>query len=315
VFGDFVTPLINGGNPVSTAWLHDRQTIRADDPMETVKGWRRFLHPAVRSEKEYRAFVAAITLGSLALALAIDVANQLLFFDSWEAAIRSWIITVLLSGGIAVVASAAIGRAYFELYQAKVAVDILSRTDPLTGLPNRRAFFEAAAAAPAGTMVLVIADVDRFKIVNDTRGHLFGDEVLRTVARMFATELGSVGHVSRVGGEEFAVIATSVAVARLVTVLNAFRLRLASGPLICGSGSVRITISAGVAIRMPGATFDDLYSDADRALYDAKSSGRNRIGLALSARMALAESDVPALSGDPESRMEPGDFRPRARSA
>lgn len=249
---------------------------------------RSFFSPVVRNRREYRVFVAKVTAGVLVVALTVDVVNQLLFAASWHAAIDSWIVTVVLSASISLVASSIVGRAYLRLFEAKTAVEILSRTDSLTGLPNRRAFFDTAAACRSETMALVIADVDRFKRINDTRGHLVGDEVLRTVARLMAGELGAVGYVSRIGGEEFALLATAAPLDELLAALEAFRGRMAATPVLVSGGAVEVSISAGVAARMPGMSFDDLYADADRALYEAKTSGRNRVRLALSAQLALA---------------------------
>ena len=87
----------------------------------------------------------------------------------------------------------AIGKAHLELYRAKAEFEILSCTDELTGLLNRRALMQMAAAQPPETMVLVIADIDRFKRVNDCHGHMAGDAVIQMVSRVAQAELGDLG--------------------------------------------------------------------------------------------------------------------------
>ena len=211
-------------------------------------------------------------------ALAVDVVNQLIFFEDWVATLRSWSVTVVLATAIAYPVSRAIGRAHLALTRSKAEVETLSRTDELTGLLNRRALMEMASTLPPETMVLVIADIDRFKRVNDTYGHMAGDAVIRMVSRVAQAELGDLGALGRVGGEEFALLASDVSPSLLVLRLENLRTRIALTPVIAEGGTaVHVTVSAGVAIRGADRNFDDLYADADRALYDAKASGRNRI--------------------------------------
>jgi predicted signal transduction protein with EAL and GGDEF domain len=166
--------------------------------------FRRLAPPTIANGKELATFVIATTLVCFVVAFSADVINQLTFFVDWSTTIRNWMITALVTFLIAVPVSWAIGRAHLELYRAKLVVEELSRTDPLTALLNRRAIFDVAERIALETMVLVIFDIDRFKRVNDTHGHLVGDEVIRMVARMMEDELGSLGYVDRIGGEESA---------------------------------------------------------------------------------------------------------------
>jgi diguanylate cyclase (GGDEF)-like protein len=105
---------------------------------------------------------------------------------------------------------------------------------------------------------------------------------------MLAEDLGAVGCVARVGGEEFAVLASNVAIGELARRLFDFRDRLSATPIIVGKFAVRVTISAGVALRDDDQTFDRLYSEADRALYQAKAAGRNRIQFASPSQLSDA---------------------------
>lgn len=229
----------------------------------------------IRDERELGRYVGRTTVLSAGFALCLDIANQLTFFSDWDSALRSWAVTILVAGGIALAASRAIGRAQLALWRAKAEVEQLSRTDPLTGLLNRRALFADDGLPDA--MTLVIADIDRFKQVNDTHGHLVGDDVIRAVSRLMADHLGDLGRVGRLGGEEFAFLSSEVPLHVLARRLRAFRAAVEASSVAAGGARVTITVSGGLAVRRDGQSFDALYAAADRALYAAKTSGRNRI--------------------------------------
>ena len=238
---------------------------------------RRLTHPVIVSRRDLAIYVVTTSAICLVLALAADVTNQLTFFEGWESALRSWSITATVALAIAIPVSFAIGRAHLELYGAKLAVEKLSRIDPMTGLPNRRAVFEIAERTETQTMVLVIFDIDRFKRVNDTLGHLAGDDVIRRVSQTMADSFQALGTVGRIGGEEFMLVGGNVDVDRLVASLADFRERLAATSILTRDTAVTVTMSAGVAVRWRDADFNDLYAEADHALYRAKALGRNRI--------------------------------------
>jgi diguanylate cyclase (GGDEF)-like protein len=257
----------------------------------------RVLRASIHNERELFGYVATVTALCVALALAVDVTSQLAFFVDWATCLRSWAITTVVVLALATPIARAIGKAHLELYRAKLRADALSLTDPLTGLPNRRALMEAAAAAAPDLLALVIFDIDRFKRVNDAHGHLAGDAVLRSLGQMMAAELGPFGCVARVGGEEFALLSSGVSPAALATHLIAFCDRVRSTPVLVNGLSVRVTISAGVALHDQGGSFEELYSEADRALYAAKAAGRNQIRFPPAFEAALpkigARTDAP----------------------
>jgi diguanylate cyclase (GGDEF)-like protein len=237
----------------------------------------RVFRASIRDERELVGYVATVTALCVALALAVDVTNQLTFFVDGTTCLRSWAITTAVVLALAAPIARAIGKAHLELYRAKQHADALSLTDPLTGLPNRRALMEAAVTAAPDLLALVIFDVDRFKGVNDAYGHVAGDAVLRSVGQMMAAELGPFGCVARVGGEEFALLCSGVSLEALAADLIAFCNRVRSTPVLINGLAIRVTISAGVALREHGESFEDLYLEADRALYVAKAAGRNQI--------------------------------------
>lgn len=156
-----------------------------------------------------------------------------------------------------------------------------ARRDPLTGLPNRRAFEDAFAAALANefNVCVAICDVDKFKSVNDRFGHAVGDRVLKAIAE--ALRAGCDEHlVARYGGEEFVVMFTGLAPddalstlegARAAVAAKRYRLRETDAPL----GAV--TFSAGLTPVAPDDTIGSAMGRADRLLYVAKEDGRNCI--------------------------------------
>jgi diguanylate cyclase (GGDEF)-like protein len=155
-----------------------------------------------------------------------------------------------------------------------------ARTDPLTAMPNRRAFDERLAleierAARTGEpLTLLMGDIDRFKALNDRFGHAEGDAALAAIGRVLTSECRAIDTPARIGGEEFAVLLPSTeATAALIT---ANRLRAAVSRLT-DSDERPLTISFGVAEHpADGATALDLVAAADRALYAAKAAGRDR---------------------------------------
>lgn len=161
-------------------------------------------------------------------------------------------------------------------------------TDYLTGLPNRRTVTEAGARRfgvgptrlPGGA--LAVLDVDRFKPINDAYGHGVGDEVLKHVAGHLAATTRAGELLGRVGGEEFVVLMDDV-ITEHGAVALAERLRRAvqAHPYLDGDLRLEVTVSVGVAVAWSkDEDFDSLLRRADRALYAAKTGGRNRVEVA-----------------------------------
>lgn len=160
----------------------------------------------------------------------------------------------------------------------------LSRTDALTGLANRRHFSEAlerlaeAARADGRPLSLLVLDLDHFKRVNDEQGHDAGDACLaRFGERMQAVFDHPGAHLARLGGEEFAVLLPAAGVPAAARAAEALRASLAAEPLRLREGPIRITVSIGVAGFDPDQEAAALYRAADRAMYQAKADGRDRV--------------------------------------
>jgi diguanylate cyclase (GGDEF)-like protein len=162
----------------------------------------------------------------------------------------------------------------------------LATHDQLTGLKNRREFERLIAdewqrcARFQRAFALVVCDIDHFKKVNDTYGHAAGDIVLRHVASLLGGQLRTVDHLARVGGEEFAII--MVETNREEAILTIQRLLVLLGESPCPLPGVpeplAVTLSAGIAMMPEDAdTTGELFEAADKALYTAKRTGRNRL--------------------------------------
>jgi diguanylate cyclase (GGDEF)-like protein len=163
----------------------------------------------------------------------------------------------------------------------------IANTDALTGLPNRRAFFEALEAEAerseqsGAPLWVTIIDIDRFKAINDNYGHPAGDDVLRSVAAIIRQALRGGDLVGRIGGEEFGVLMPKTTRAQAEMVAERLRLAVANTPITLPSGKViEVTLSAGLAVRTSGEDSTRLLSRTDIALYMAKKDGRNLVRLA-----------------------------------
>lgn len=160
-------------------------------------------------------------------------------------------------------------------------LDYISSYDQLTKIHNRRKFFELAENYYNNTndeVYGVMADIDKFKSVNDTYGHPVGDIVLSTVANEIKNLLPKETYFGRLGGEEFAIIYKGLAKSVVDENLEAIRQNLANTKIPIGEGkTLTVTISIGVGDKQSNDTLDDILKSADEALYDAKESGRNRV--------------------------------------
>jgi diguanylate cyclase (GGDEF)-like protein len=181
-------------------------------------------------------------------------------------------------------------RAYQHLRSALDIARDGSLRDALTSSYNRRYLDERLyrpftgrhAAGPRPPLAIALVDLDRFKRVNDTYGHLVGDRVLRRVAALLQEELPPEGFCARYGGEEFVLWLPGVDAAAAVRIVDAARLRVARHPWSELQPGLRVTISAGLAhdaATKPGAaaTPERQLRSADTLLYAAKRAGRNKV--------------------------------------
>jgi diguanylate cyclase (GGDEF)-like protein/PAS domain S-box-containing protein len=164
-------------------------------------------------------------------------------------------------------------------------LEYLSQTDMLTGLPNRRHFMQLGQqewlrAKRFGLCAsLLMIDIDRFKGINDRHGHQTGDAVIHRLGRVCADTLREIDIVGRLGGEEFAVVLPQTDAVAAWQVAERLRQAVAVTQLPLESGTpLHFTVSVGVATPAAGETaFEAALGQADKALYEAKRSGRNRV--------------------------------------
>jgi diguanylate cyclase len=173
-----------------------------------------------------------------------------------------------------------------QLTDELTRVRLLSLTDELTGLPNRRAFLrrledEVARVQRYGfPLTLALIDLDKFKEVNDKYGHAGGDEVLRVYSKNILSIFRHHDLVARYGGEEFAVLLPNTESEGAVRALNKVKNRCAETRWQSDGSAVSVpTFSAGLALYKPGETSTAFVERVDKALYRAKRLGRNRVEL------------------------------------
>jgi two-component system cell cycle response regulator len=166
-------------------------------------------------------------------------------------------------------------------------LEVLAHTDPLTQVVNRRALFTRLggelerAKRYESVMSILMLDIDHFKDVNDTHGHLVGDDVLREVAGLLQSTVRAVDIVARYGGEEFVIVLPETPLPGAVTFAERIRALIEVHPFCQTQGPFSITASVGVAA-FPSEgveSIEDLFARADDALYRAKAEGRNAVAV------------------------------------
>lgn len=163
--------------------------------------------------------------------------------------------------------------------------ELLATIDALTGLFNRRHFFHLAQTEFDRTrrysrpVSIVMLDIDFFKYVNDTYGHLIGDYVLQQIAERCKSVLRSSDVIGRYGGEEFVILLPETNLVLATRIANRIRRLVMDRPIVTERGEVSLTVSLGIACMEPGSnsSLEQVLDYADQALYQAKGLGRNRI--------------------------------------
>ena len=179
--------------------------------------------------------------------------------------------------------------AFALLFLLRIASDLLSElnaqsvTDSLSGILNRRGFFDTAGslvrdATPGLPVSVFLIDIDHFKKVNDTYGHQVGDQVIRNVAKALHANAPEAAVIGRLGGEEFAVVLPNTERGAAMAFAEALRMNLERQGHAGVSADHPVTVSIGLA-QGTGHTLDELLHDADMALYKSKSGGRNRVAV------------------------------------
>ncbi len=182
-----------------------------------------------------------------------------------------------------------LGRVWFfrditKQKESAARLEAEARRDSLTGILNRRYFFERGkqefdrAARYGGPLAVAEFDIDHFKRINDRYGHAAGDELLQTVCAASSAIIRKTNLFARIGGEEFAVMLVESDLAGAMRFAELLRATVAQASLVFEGQPLACTISVGVAeLRRDDASIDDCLQRADRAMYRAKTGGRNRV--------------------------------------
>jgi diguanylate cyclase (GGDEF)-like protein len=199
-----------------------------------------------------------------------------------------------------------------SLVAAQEALRHEATHDRLTGLDNRGTILDTLArevqrSQPASSELgVAVVDIDHFKHVNDTYGHAVGDRVLRETAGRMTGVLRQVDAIGRYGGEEFLAVLPDCAEQSLRRIGERIRTAVCGSPMCIGDTEIKVSVSVGMAWRsIETATAAALIQTADRALYDAKLGGRNRVCIAAAAGTAAASmpEDVVSAFGEKPSSL------------
>lgn len=181
---------------------------------------------------------------------------------------------------VCLIDTAAIGALSLGLNQIRITRQHKrdAETDALTGLFNRRAFFDHAKTLPsAENVVVIVFDIDHFKQVNDCHGHQFGDTVLQTFASILSEAVRDGDLAARLGGEEFAVLLPDASLKTALLVAERVRKRFSERRFLSEDQLFGSTVSIGISKAGYSTALDELMVQADAALYVAKRSGRDRV--------------------------------------
>ncbi|WP_286233821.1 GGDEF domain-containing protein [Thalassotalea sediminis] len=169
------------------------------------------------------------------------------------------------------------------MLDARKELEIQATTDPLTGLYNRRFFFEQAKLALSSSerhsepLCLLMCDIDHFKDINDGFGHRAGDSAIKAFSKVLASTLRKVDVLARYGGEEFVVLLPQTSITKAKFVAERMRKETENIVLNTEKGSIKLTASFGVCEVHEYNDIETSINHADKAMYEAKSAGRNKV--------------------------------------
>lgn len=216
--------------------------------------------------------------------LIVEPESHRLHHALLDASVLTVVVGLVLHRWITQPLNLRLSKTMESLREARLIAERLAHTDALTGILNRRAFFdrfeqEWLKSERTGTpLSLLLLDIDFFKTVNDTHGHQAGDAVLIQIARLIESSCRPYDHVGRYGGEEFCIVLANTALGTANDIAERVRAVIATASISHDGCSLPVTVSIGVSQR-DAATPDmtDLIESADKALFEAKRSGRNRV--------------------------------------
>ena len=234
----------------------------------------------IHTHRDVWLFTAAVSLIAT-IAAELCVAGLYVFAGSEAFHLRNAIIMcATMPALIAVPITYFVARMSLSLAETQSELKRLAETDPLTLLPNRRSFFQAAEAVlqtgqpPASLLVI---DADHFKELNDSYGHAVGDQALIVIADILRNNFRSDDLICRVGGEEFAVLLPGMDVQQAETLAQRVVTKVAANPISEPGAIIEFSVSCGLADTSTSMDLQVLFKAADDAMYLAKKQGRNRV--------------------------------------
>jgi diguanylate cyclase len=244
-----------------------------------------------RLELRQVRWLVALALATLGAVMAARCVTDPAQFDPGVEALSFAVAAVVLGSTTAL--SDRLGRMRALLSAQKIeltqALDLnreLATRDALTGLLNRRAMMERLGEESArhrravGALSVAMIDIDWFKRINDNHGHQVGDTVLRRFAELMRTELRAVDALARWGGEEFLLLMPGSRASAAAAAVERLRRRVNAADFATLAEGLTVTFSAGLAECIPGESNESVIERADRALYQAKQGGRDRVVIA-----------------------------------
>ncbi len=286
-------------NPDGTLRLRNRAAKRMfpchPDPAIDVKIWeflvsseaesfaKRLSDPAVRSEDSFRLNLNAGESSPMTVEVNLmDCPGGFLMLGAVEEghALRLQAERQLLTNQLTSMARE-LARKNKELEAANHSLEHLASTDALTGIANRRTLDELLARELARAnrqrqpLTLILADIDYFKRINDTYGHLVGDQVLARLGKMFGGQVRTYDIAARYGGEEFALLFPGTACLEGMAIAERLRKQVAT--IQIPGGPEQISVSFGVATLLENESAEAFLARTGTALYRAKNAGRNRV--------------------------------------
>jgi diguanylate cyclase (GGDEF)-like protein/PAS domain S-box-containing protein len=232
------------------------------------------IHPEDMESLKLALAQSTLTLSDLAMAFRIDLSRGSCWMEAVASPRHTAEGVTLWEGWLQDVT---------RRKQEEERLQQLVSTDVLTGLLNRRAFFNSSeavlayAARRGSWLAVAVLDIDHFKVLNDTYGHAAGDVVLQRFARLCRSSLRPYDLVARIGGEEFVVMLVDSDPAGAWRVTERLRQAVEDNHLLLEGKTLQFTVSAGLAYLQPGGDLPDVLERADRLLYSAKQGGRNCI--------------------------------------
>lgn len=226
----------------------------------------------VRTRKDQIRFTVVMSL----IVLAISAGLRPLMLPP-ELAIP----TLVPGAAMAVMIAAPIG--WIIARRLRVVHDLSARLehalnhDLLTGVRTRASFYQAVRALDGQPCAVIVVDIDHFKGFNDCHGHFAGDQALRQFATLLASNCRGGDLVARFGGEEFVIVLRGSGAEQGRAIADRLAERVRASPIYVGERSLSLTASFGVAPLQAGGDMDQAIEQADRALYQAKHAGRDRV--------------------------------------